>query len=304
MSAISQSPTPGAPQPADQRRSWWRGLAWRILFYGLLVYLGLLLYLYFHQERLIYLPDTPGRRLTATPDQAGLDYQPVTLTTEDGVKLDGWFLPHDSPRASLLFFHGNAGNISHRLASLKLFHELGLEVLIFDYRGYGRSEGEPSEDGTYRDADAAWRYLTETRNIPAEQILLLGRSFGGALAAYTASRQGAMGLVLESTFSSAPEMAAWLFPWAPARWLTRYRYDTRSRLAELRMPLLVIHSREDELIPYAQGEALYRAGRSPKRLLSIDGGHNDGWLRNARRYIRALDEFIDLCRNRPPNQSP
>ena len=304
MSESSQSPIPGTDRPAGHRLSLLRGFTYRILIYGLVIYSSLLLYLYFIQDQILYMPDYPSRRVTATPDQVGLDYQPVTLTAEDGVRLDGWFLPHDDPRATLLFFHGNAGNISHRLHSLKLFHDLGLAVLIIDYRGYGRSEGEPSEAGTYRDADAAWRYLTETRNIPPAQVLLLGRSLGGAVAAYTASRHGALGLVLESTFSSAPEMAAWLYPWAPARRLTRFGYDTQSRLAGIRIPLLVVHSREDELIPYYQGEALYQAGRSPKRFLAISGGHNDGLLLNTQRYTRALDEFIDLCLEPPQAQSP
>ncbi|MEJ2592428.1 MAG: alpha/beta hydrolase, partial [Candidatus Thiodiazotropha sp.] len=156
-----------------------RTLMLRLLLVGVLAYLGTALFLFFDQSHIIYLPDHPNRTLRATPAQIGLDYRPVTLTAEDGVRLDGWFVPAESPRATLLFFHGNAGNISDRLASLELFHQLGLSVLIIDYRGYGNSEGEPTEAGTYRDAEAAWRYLTQDLGLPPSRILVLGRSFGG-----------------------------------------------------------------------------------------------------------------------------
>lgn len=273
----------------------------RLLLLGILIYLGLLLFLYFDQDHIIYLPDYPNRVVFATPAQLGLDYQQVTLTAEDGVRLDGWFVPAETPRATLLFFHGNAGNIANRLDSLELFHQLGLSVLIIDYRGYGRSEGEPSESGINRDADAAWRYLTETRGIPASRILILGRSFGGAVAAYLAARHQAMGLVLESTFTSAPDLAAKFYPWLPVRWLTRFSYDTLSRMADIHMPLMVIHSREDDLIPFSQGQTLYNAGHEPKRLVELNGSHNDGILANAGRYRRGLEDFIRFCTTQKPH---
>lgn len=264
----------------------------RLFSLGLAAYLAILLYLYFNQNNIIYLPDLPSRQVRLTPDRIGLDFEAVTLTTVDGIRLDGWFVPAAPARATLLFFHGNAGNISHRLDSLRLFHQLGLSVLIIDYRGYGRSEGEPTESGIYRDADAAWRYLTETRGIPADEILLLGRSFGGAVAAYLASQHATLGLVLESTFTSAPEMAAELYPWLPARWLTRVTYDTRSRLADVRMPLMIVHSRDDEIIPFSQGKKLYEAGNPPKQFLELNGSHNYGHMSNADLYYRGLDGFI------------
>ncbi len=267
----------------------------QLLLLGLTLYLGLSLFLYLYQPQLIYLPETPSRALGETPGQIGLDYERVTLTADDGITLDGWFLPHAASRATLLFFHGNAGNISHRLASLKLFHELGLAVLIIDYRGYGRSGGRPSEAGIYRDAEAAWRYLTEQRQIPPRRILLHGRSFGGAVAAYLASQHQALGVVLESTFTSAPDLAAELYPWLPVRWLIRFDYDTRSRLDAIRMPVLVIHSRQDDLVPYSHGQTLHTAARPPKRFLELNGSHNHGIVSNSSRYRQALDEFIAFC---------
>jgi fermentation-respiration switch protein FrsA (DUF1100 family) len=273
----------------------------KLLLFGAVIYLGLLLFLYLYQDHLLYLPDLPSRKVDITPENAGLAFESVTLTAEDGVKTDGWFLPHPKARATLLFFHGNAGNISHRLDSLALFHSLGLSVLIIDYRGYGRSEGRPNEAGIYRDADAAWRHLVDTRQIAPEHILLFGRSFGGAVAAYLASRHPALGLILESTFTSAPEMAAQLYPWLPARWLTRFKYDSRGRLADIHMPLLVIHSRQDDIIPFSHGETLYAEGRPPKQFFELNGSHNYGVMADIKRYRRALDEFIDFCLSQQPH---
>ena len=176
--------------------------------------------LFFYQPKLLYFPDMPTRQIQATPEDAGLDFDAVTLTTSDNEQLDAWFVPADPARGTLLFFHGNAGNNSHRLDSIRLFHELGLSVLIFDYRGYGQSTGRPTEKGTYRDADAAWQYLVEQRAIPPERIILFGRSLGAPIAADLATRQAAAGVILESGFTSVPDVAAKLYPWLPARWLS------------------------------------------------------------------------------------
>jgi hypothetical protein len=268
---------------------------WPFLMMIATVYGALILLLFFTQSRLLYYPDIPSRQILFTPDQAGLSYETVEIVTEDGVKLHGWFLPAEKARGTLLFFHGNAGNISHRLDSLKIFHELNLEVLIFDYRGYGRSEGEPTEKGTYRDAEAAWRYLTEQRGIPARNILFFGRSLGAAIAARMASRKEAIGLILESAFTSVPDMAANLYPFLPARWLARFRYDTRAYLGSVSAPVLVVHSREDEIIPFENGRKLFTAAKGPKQFLELHGGHNEGFLVNLDTYQEGLDEFIQSC---------
>ncbi len=244
------------------------------------------------QSRLIYFPDMPSRRLADTPRQIGLDFETVEFVTDDGVKLHAWFVPADQPRGTLLFFHGNAGNISHRLDSLRIFHGLGLDTLILDYRGYGRSEGEPSEEGTYRDADAALRYLQEQRGVAAEDIIVFGRSLGAAIGAHLATRYQVRALILESAFTSVPEMAATLYPFLPARWLVRFSYATKDYVGNLSCPVLVIHSRDDEIVPFKQGEALFAAASPPKRFLELRGGHNDGFLANRRAYVEALDEFI------------
>ncbi|MES9817745.1 MAG: alpha/beta hydrolase [Candidatus Thiodiazotropha sp.] len=260
----------------------------------LLLFLAIALYLYLNQTNLIHLPDLPSRRVATTPHQVGLGFESVDLMTTDNVKLHGWFIPHERPRATLLFFHGNAGNISHRMESLALFNALGLAILIIDYRGYGNSEGRPSEKGLYRDAEAAWRYLTEKRALPEKKILLFGRSLGGAVAAYLATRHDPMGVVLESTFTSVPDMAAELYPWLPARWLARYHYNTLERMAAIDSPVMIIHSRHDEIIPFDHARLLFERAHQPRRFLELNGDHNYGFMQDLDRYRDHWDDFIRL----------
>jgi len=251
------------------------------------------LWLYFTQSRLIYYPEFPDRQLTATPADAGLAFKNIHLQTADDVDLHGWFIPADTPRGTLLFFHGNAGNISQRLHSLGLFHRLGLNVLIIDYRGYGQSGGIPSERGTYRDSEAAWDYLVEERSADPARIVLFGRSLGGAIAARLASRQPAAGLIVESGFTSATDMAAATFPFFPVRWMSRFRYPTKDYLHRTKVPVLIVHSRDDEIIPFLHGQRLFEAANQPKCFLELSGGHNDAFLVSGSRYREGLEDFLD-----------
>ncbi|MET0052037.1 MAG: alpha/beta hydrolase [Candidatus Thiodiazotropha sp.] len=266
-----------------------RRIATLALFGGMLVYAALLASLYWNQSNLLYLP---SRAIAATPEQIGLEYQDVTLRSADGVTIHGWYLGHENPRATLLYMHGNAGNIGHRLETLALFHQLGLSVLIIDYRGYGESGGAPSEAGIYQDAEAAWRYLTEERNLDPSQVILFGRSFGGAIATYLASRHPHKALVLESTFTSLPEVAAHHFPWAPVNWLATESYDTRQRLSEITGPVMIIHSPDDEIVPFAHAETLFRLAQGEKRMVVLSGNHNLGVKQNLVRYREAWESFL------------
>jgi fermentation-respiration switch protein FrsA (DUF1100 family) len=251
---------------------------------------------YVFQDRLLFLPNLPSREVLATPATGGLSFEPVALRTSDGLSLDGWFVHAEKARGTVLFFHGNAGNISHRMESLRVFHALELDTLIFDYRGYGRSEGRPTEDGTYRDAEAAWSHLVNERGVSAERIVLFGRSLGAAVAAELATRHRAAGLILESTFTSVPDFGARVYPWLPVRWLSRLHYDTLARLPRVDVPVLVVHSPDDEIIPYAQGRRLFDAAREPKRFLEIRGGHNEGFWVSRQAYMRGLDSFLrEVC---------
>ncbi len=267
------------------------------LMYVLLVIVGgycaLALYVFLMQPKLIYYPGVPGRTLEATPAVIGMDYEELTFSTTDGEQLHAWFIPHSQARATLLFAHGNAGNISHRLDSIQVFHELGLNVLIFDYRGYGQSTGKPGENGTYRDADAAWAYLTETRGIDPGKIILFGRSLGAAVIADLATRTVPAGVILESAFLSVPDMAATIYPWLPVRWLASYRYDNGDKVTRITQPLLIIHSRGDEIIPFEQGERLFRRASEPKQFLELRGRHNDGFYVSRDEYLAALGAFLE-----------
>jgi fermentation-respiration switch protein FrsA (DUF1100 family) len=268
-------------------------MLFNLLLIPVVGYVGIAVALFFAQSRLVHLPEIPGRTLTATPQTAGIDYQSVDIITADDVKLHGWFVTAEPARATLLFFHGNAGNISHRIDSLRIFHDLGLSTLIIDYRGYGQSEGKPSEQGLYADSEAAWRYLMSERGIPPRQIIIFGRSLGGAVAAWLAARHQPRMLILESTFTSAPDMAAELYPFLPTHLLTRLQYDTRSNLERVSCPVLIVHSRDDEIIPFQHGQRLYDTAREPKRLLEIRGDHNMGFLLDQVRYEAELAAFLE-----------
>ena len=206
---------------------------------------------------------------------------------------DAWFIPAAQSGPTLLFFHGNAGNISHRLDSIRIFHTLGLNVLIFDYRGYGRSSGKPSEQGVYRDAETAWHYLTEAREIDPDRIILFGRSLGSAVAAWLATRTRSGAVILESPFTSVPDLAAKLYPLAPVRLLARLEFNTLAAAQAIHSPLLVMHSRQDEIIPFSHGRAVYGAARAPKRFVELSGGHNDGFIVSGDAYAQSLRAFID-----------
>ena len=252
-------------------------------------YLALLGLLYAFQGQLVYFP---MREIVATPRDRGLDFEDVYLETEDGVRLHGWFVPAAPERAVLLYFHGNAGNLSYRVERTKVFHDLGLSVLALDYRGYGRSAGRPSEEGTYRDARAAWRYLAETRRIAPDRIVLFGRSLGAAVAAQLAVEVAPRALILDSAFTSAVDLGAAVYPWLPVRLLARYRYPTLENLKQVNRPVLIVHSRNDEIVPFRHGEALYAAANPPKVFLEIAGGHNDDFFVRDRRYADGLDAFL------------
>ena len=249
----------------------------KLLLAGLACYLLLVLVVYLMQARMLYLADVPGRSLDRTPAEIGSEYRDVWIRTTDGVRLHGWNIPGDTDRV-LLFFHGNAGNISHRLESIRQFLRLGFSVLIIDYRGYGQSEGRTTEQGIYRDADAAWLYLTETNDTPEERI------------------------IVESTFTSVPDIAREYYPWLPVRWLSRLQHSARDFVREVESPVLVIHSRDDEIVPFRHGEAIFAAARDPKSFLEIHGTHNDAYLRDEQNYLTGLRSFLDGLR--APGPSP
>ena len=260
------------------------------------VYALLVGLLWMRQGSMLFLPSIPSRELAATPAAVGFSYASVEIETSDGETLHGWFVPASEERAVLLFFHGNAGNISHRLDSLRMFNSLGLSVLMFDYRGYGLSSGRPTEQGTYEDAQAAWRHLVDIRGVSADRIILFGRSLGGAVATWLAVQQAPGALIIESTFRSVPELAADIYWFLPVRSLARIEYPVERLIGEVSTPVLIVHSRDDEIIPFSHAEALHAAAGTDSQLLVIDGDHNSGFLRDAVRYRAGLEAFLDGLR--------
>lgn len=232
----------------------------------------------------------PMAAITQTPAAIDLTFEDVFVTTQDGVTIHGWWIPAPNARAALLFFHGNAGNISHRLDSIEIFHDLGLSVFIVSYRGYGRSEGRPTIEGTALDAVAAWQWLTEEREIPADRIVVFGRSLGGAVAMELMNSASPGALILESTFSSLADMAP--FPAFVTWLLVGEAWNSVGTAAALSVPTLVIHSPDDEIVPYRQGRRIYDAATSEKTFLEIQGSHNSGFLRSIEIYVPALDSFL------------
>lgn len=257
-------------------------------------YGAMLLYVFLAQSRLLYLPNFAGDKLIATPERLGLSYQDVHLEASDGVRLHGWYVPAPEARGTLLFLHGNAGNISHRLESIERFHRLGLHVLIIDYRGYGDSEGRPDEAGTYRDARASWDWLLRSKSADASKILVFGRSLGGAIAAHLAAEVEPAGLIVESSFTSVPDAAAGIYWFLPVRLLSRFEYNTREALERVACPVLIVHSRDDEIIPFSHGQALFSAAPEPKQFLALNGGHNDAIFTSMPIYESGLKEFLDF----------
>jgi len=266
-------------------------MMWQLLGVAAAAYGALALMLYVTQASLVFYPEI-GREIAATPAQIGLTYEDLQLKTSDGIGLHGWFVPAAQARGTVLFLHGNAGNISHRLDSVQMFHRLGYSTLIFDYRGYGNSGGKPDEEGTYLDAEAAWRYLTERKHVPACRIVLFGESMGGAIAAWLAYRQKPAALVIASGFTSVPDLAQQLYPWLPARWLARIRYDTRAYLRTVSAPVLIAHSPQDDIVPYVHGQALFAAAHPPKQFLELAGGHNDGFIFMREAWVNELRDFL------------
>ena len=266
---------------------------WKISLIIILAYIALSAFVYFKQASLIYYPQLPGRELGATPESIGLMFEKVEFYTADKIKLYGWFIPHQQAQGTLLFFHGNAGNISHRLDSIDIFHRLNLNVFIIDYRGYGQSEGKTTEHGTYRDAAAAWNYLLTTKNINAGQIIIFGRSLGAAIAAWLASVHPPAGLIVESGFRSVPAMGKRLYPFLPIRWLTHFSYNTQQYVSKLSCPVLIAHSADDDIIPFDEGREIFQSAAEPKHFFEMRGGHNNSFMISGSAYTDALRTFID-----------
>ena len=237
----------------------------------------------------------PACCIHQTPHDVALSFDDVFFTTRDGVRLNGWFVPHRDTSPTLLWFHGNAGNISHRLENIKLLHDkVKVNIFIFDYRGYGRSAGTVSEKGTYLDGEAAIEYLRNRYGVELKRLVLFGRSLGAAVAAELATRMDSLAVILESPFASIREMAREIFPFLPMGPLLRTQYDIVEKIRRINSPLLVLHGDHDEVVPFSQGQKVFEAAPQPKKFYRIVGaGHNDTFLVGGDPYFTALKEHIE-----------
>lgn len=265
----------------------------RKLFYTVFLSILVLLFsvnasLYVKQPNMVFYP---LKEIEVTPKEWELAYEPIKLKLEDKSKISGWYLPHPAADKTILFFHGNGGNISHRGDSLYIFHKLKFNILIIDYPGYGDSTGEPSEDGLYQSANAAWQYLLTDKNTKAEKIIIFGRSLGGAVAVDLASRVKAGGLILESSFSSVRNIVDIAYTsWSNLIYL-RYSFDSLSKIHKVKSPVLLIHSSDDEVIPFELGQRLFENITTEKKFLQIRGSHNDGFMQSISIYMPAIHVF-------------
>ncbi len=252
------------------------------------VYLVLAGYLYFFQHRMVYIPFS---EVEADPSHRGLLFEDIFLEAGNEM-IHAWFVPAEDERGVVLFCHGNAGNISHRLQTIELLNSMDMSVMIFDYQGYGKSSGSPGEKKTYQDARAAWDYLVKDKNIEPERIFIFGRSLGGAVAADLAAQTNPAGVILESTFTSVPDLGSEMFFFLPVRLLSRFEYDTRGKLKEISSPIKIIHSQDDEIIPLAHGLKLWESAPEPRYFTRIRGSHNSGFMDSREIYMRELDIFF------------
>jgi fermentation-respiration switch protein FrsA (DUF1100 family) len=227
----------------------------------LVLYTTICVFLFFFQRYLIYFP---AKHIAFTPTDIALQYEDIFISTADNIRIHGWFIPATAPQGVILLCHGNAGNISDRLELLRIFNGLSLDVLIFDYRGFGRSEGSVNEAGTYQDATAAWNYLLEQK---------------------------------ESSYTSLPDLGSKLYPFFPVRLLARYHYRTIENLKSVFCPVLFIHSRADEVVPFSLGIENYQAANEPKHFLEINGSHNNGYIISTKIYSEGIKNFLDKYLN-------
>jgi uncharacterized protein len=273
-----------------------RTTAWRVpllvaVILGSVMFLGLEKYLIF----------VPERAIEMTPQSEGLAYEDIRFPAKDGVELHGWLVPATDARFTLVWFHGNAGNIGHRVDNIKYLHRsLGRPLLpnifIFDYRGYGRSAGslsDLSEEATYRDAEGALAYLRGRQDLAQTRLVYFGRSLGSAIAVEMARQHAPAGLILETPFTSIQDMARVALPFLPVGAWLRTRYNSLGKIPEIRVPLLVLHGNRDEVVPYEQGRRLFEAANEPKTFFTIHGArHNDTYIVGDRPYFDAWARFL------------
>ncbi len=271
----------------------------RFLIGSILVIIILAVLLRLAERHLVFFPSKTSDRDPGL-NTLGMPVEEVWMTTSDGVQIHGWYVPHDSAAASLIMAHGNAGNLSHRAYWLASLHaQAPVNLLMFDYRGYGKSAGSPSEEGCYRDAEATYDWLkTKTPNLP---IIAHGHSLGGAVVIELAQRRALEGLIVESSFTHARDMARLMFGPLPMHWLSSMKWASVDKVSKLTMPKLFLHGDVDSIIPFALGQELYAQAAEPKQFVTLAGvDHNDSFINGGENYFAGIRAFILSCVKPPP----
>jgi fermentation-respiration switch protein FrsA (DUF1100 family) len=257
----------------------------------ILIFAGIILivsYIKYIENRGIFYPQ---KEIDFTPALINLNFDDIYFDTADGVRLNAWFIPGPSAKYTILFLHGNAGNIGSRIEKIQMFNAKGLNTFIIDYRGYGHSKGRPSEKGLYLDGLAAFDYLVNIRKLPEQNIILYGESVGGSIAIEVAAKRNARALITEEAFSSAKDMAKVIYPFLP-RFLFADKYNSLKKVRFIKIPKLFIHSVSDEIVPFKLAEKLFNAAAEPKELIEIEGSHNRAFIDSQKKYLAAISLFI------------
>lgn len=252
---------------------------------------------YKYQDRLIFFPDD---YMSGDPEAVGLPFEDFSIEHEDGATVTGWIVEKDKDAPWILHFHGNAGNISNRLDHLRLFEDLGFNGVVFDYRGYGKSQGTPSESGLVEDGIAVVEHLLDKREVPKKSLIYFGESLGGGVAASVAQTKPPQAMILKSTFTSIPDLGSDIYGFLPVSALSRHRFETKSKIEKFLFPLLVVHSRSDTLIPFQHGQRLYQLAPEPKLFFESYGGHNASPLELGEEFKKTIKDFVT---NAVPSQS-
>jgi fermentation-respiration switch protein FrsA (DUF1100 family) len=274
-----------ASQPSRQPPPLW----WRVVRVPLIAYLLIMLMMMWLENSLIYFPT---KYSPDTWNDGGSEFEDAEFTSADGTRLHGWYVAAENPQAEILFCHGNAGNVTHRADLLwKVPRQAQASLLVFDYRGFGKSEGTPNETGVLADARAARAWLAKRAGVAESEIVLMGESLGAAVAVDLAAEDGARGLVLENAFTSLPDVAAYHYPWLPVRWLMRGQLNSLAKIGRYHGPLLMSHGDADSIVPYPFGQRLFAAANEPKRFITRHAGdHNDA---REESFYDALQEFVE-----------
>jgi uncharacterized protein len=260
----------------------------RFLVYVIVFVILFVLYVRFLENRTLFVP---AKEILSDPSHIGIDFEDITFHTKDGMALNGWLIKAPGATSTLIFCHGNAGNIGDRLAKIKFFHDVGVNNFIFDYRGYGNSKGTPSESRMYVDAQAAYDYLLSREDIDKEKIILYGASLGGAAAIDLATRRKIAAIIIDSSFTNASDMAKRIFPFLPKA-LIQLKLDNVSKIKAIKVPKLFFHSKDDDIVPYELGRKLYEAADEPKLFIDLIGDHNDGHILSAEIFQDGITEFF------------